>query len=107
MIVYGVSLVFYVRSWTIIGPGGIEQQLPWGRVVHGFDQIESLETIPGGMRSDSIAKKRPWYSVRLNSGRSVTLEMENEGCTESELSAIAAYVAEQSGKPWMRGPDSR
>ena len=107
MVVYASALVFYLLSWEIIGPDGIEQHLPWTTLHHSFQDIEVLETIPDGDRSDSLDKNGPWYSIKLKSGRSISFSEDNEGCTREELSAMAAFIADRSGRAWVRRTDSR
>jgi hypothetical protein len=106
-VVYAASLVFYLFSWETIGPDGIEEHLPWATFNHSFQDIESLETIPDGERSDSIKQNGPWYSIKLKSGRFITISDENEGSTPDELAAMAALVADRSGLAWGRKSDAR
>jgi hypothetical protein len=106
-LVYAAALVFYLLSWTIIGPDGIEQRLPWGTLHHSFQDIESLETIPDGERSESLRQNGPWYAIKLRSGRSITLSTDNEGLTSDELSALTSFVADRSGLVWVRRSDAR
>ena len=105
--VYAAALLFYLFSWTIVGPAGIEQRRPWDHMDHSFDQIRSLETIPGGMRSDKLVKNGPWYNVVFNDGRSFSFGDDNEGCSETEQSAIAKFIAERSGQTWLVRADAR
>jgi hypothetical protein len=105
--VYVTGLVFYLFSWTLIGPGGIEQRLPWTTRKHSYQDIVWLETIPDGERSNSIAQDGPWYLVRLKDGQSITLSHENEGVTAEELRAMTTYIADRSGIRWARKNDSR
>jgi len=107
LIVYAGALMFYLLSWQTVGPDGIEQHLPWSTLHHSFDDIASLETIPDGERSDSLKQNGPWYSIRLRSGRSITWSLENEGTTQDELAAMAAFVARRSGLAWARRSDTR
>lgn len=101
------ALFFYLFSWTFIAPDGIGERLPWTVLNHSFQEIVSLETIPDGMRSESIKQDGPWYSVRFWNGRSLTLSEENEGTTLDELRAITAYIADRSGVVWARRIDAR
>ena len=107
-LIYAAALLFYLFSWAFIGPAGIEQRLPWGHNDHSFDQITSLEMIPGGMRSDKLVKNGPWYSVEFaDNSRSFTFGDDNEGCSEAELSAMAKFIAQRSGKLWRVRADAR
>jgi hypothetical protein len=105
--VYASALVFYLFSWTIIGPNGIQQSLPWTTLNHSFQDIVSLETIPDGERSESITQNGPWYSIKLKSGRFISLSDANEGCTRDELSAMTTFIADRSGLAWARRSDAR
>jgi hypothetical protein len=105
--IYASGMVFYLFSWTIIGPDGIEQRLPWTTLNHSFQDVVTLEKIPEGERSDSIKQNGPWYSIKLKSGRSITLSDNNEGITSDELRALAAYIADRSGRTWARRSDAR
>ena len=107
ILVYTSALMFYLLSWVTIGSDGIEQHLPWTTLHHSFQDIESLETIPDGERSESIKQNGPWYSVKLQSGRDITWSLENEGITQDELTAMAAFVADRSGLAWERRRDTR
>lgn len=107
LVVYFSALLFYLFSWTIIGPEGIEQRLPWTTRQHSYQDIVSLETIPEGQRSDSITQNGPWYSVRLKDGYSLSLCEDNEACTTEVLNAIATYIGERSGLKWERRSDAR
>jgi hypothetical protein len=105
--VYAAGLVFYLFSWTIIGPEGIEEKLPWTTLKHSFRDIGSLETIPDGQRSESLRQDGPWYCINLKSGRSIDLSDGNEGCTRDELSAMTTFIADRSGLAWRRRSDAR
>ena len=107
LIVYAAALMFYLLSWETMGPGGIEQHLPWTTLHHSFQDIASLETIPDGERSDSLKQNGPWYSIRLRNGRSITWSLDNEGITQDELTAITTFVAQRSGLAWARRSDTR
>lgn len=105
--VYGAALVFYLFSWTKIGPEGIQEHLPWTTLHLSFQDIASLEMVPEGERSESLRKNGPWYSVEFESGRFITLSDDNEGITRDELRAMAVYIADRSGRAWVRRRDSR
>jgi hypothetical protein len=105
--IYASGLVFYLFSWTMIGPDGIEQRLPWTTQKHSYKDILWLETIPDGERSESITGDGPWYSIKPKSGRSITLSEDNEGSTLEELLAMTSYIADGSGLRWMRRTDAR
>jgi len=107
LLIYASALMFYLFSWTTIEPAGIEQRLPWTTLRHSFGDIESLEVIPVGERSDTIRQDGPWYSIKFQSGRSITWGHDNEGTTHDELNAMATYVADRSGLPWTRRSDAR
>lgn len=107
LVIYAAGLLFYLLSWTVIGPDGIEQHLPWTTLNHSYQDISSLETIPSGEWSDSVSKDGPWYSVKFRGGRSITLSEDNEGTTLDELTAMTAFIAERSGRAWVRRSDSR
>jgi hypothetical protein len=107
IIVYAAALMFYLMSWETIGPDGIEQHLPWTTLHHSFQDIESLETIPDGERSDSLKQNGPWYSVNLQGGRNITWSLDNEGITQDELTAMTTFVANRSGLAWARRSDTR
>lgn len=100
--IYASGLVFYLFSWTKIGPDGIEQHLPWATLHHAFEDIESLEMIPEGGRSNSMKQDGPWYSVTFPSGRFLTLSTDNEGTSRDELRAMAAFIAKRSRLDWAR-----
>lgn len=107
-LLYALGLIFYLSSWTRVGPAGIEQRLPWGVLEHPFSAIASLETIPAGWRSDVLVQNGPWYSIRLRSGRVVTLSTDNEGTTRVELVQIAEFISQRSGVEWeIRGDAHR
>jgi hypothetical protein len=105
--VYAIGLVFYLFSWNMIGPDGIEEHLPWTTRKHSFQDIVSLETIPDGERSESIHQDGPWYSIKFKSGPSITLSPDNEGSTDDELRAMATYIADRSGLTWERRSDAQ
>ena len=94
-LIYAGALLLYLFSWTIVGPSGIEQRMPWSHKEHSFDQIASLEMIPDGMRSDELVKNGPWFNVVFTDGRSFAFGHDNEGCAVTDMSAIATYIAEQ------------
>ncbi len=103
--VYAVGLLFYLFSWTFIGPSGIEECLPWTTLHFSFQDISSLETIPSGERDESISKDGPRYTVKFKGGRSIEMSEENEGTTLDELTAMATFIAERSGRSWVRWSD--
>lgn len=107
LLIYAASLMFYLLSWTKIGPDGIVQRLPWSTLHHSFQDVALLKTIPDGERSDSLKQNGPWYSIKLRSGRSITLSLDNEGTTPDELTAMTTFVAERSGLTWGRRRDTR
>lgn len=107
LILYASALMFYLLSWEIVGPDGIEQHLPWGTLHHSFQDIASLEAIPAGQRSDSLKQDGPWYSIKLRSGRSITWSLDNEGTTQDELTAMTTFVAQRSGLAWETRSDAR
>jgi hypothetical protein len=107
LVIYASALVFYLLSWTKIGPDGIEEHLPWTTLTLSFQDIVSLETIPEGERSESITQNGPWYSIRFKSGRSISLSDDNEGTTPDELRAMTTYIADRSGLRWTRRSDAR
>jgi hypothetical protein len=107
LLIYAVSLMFYLLSWTRIGPEGIEQRLPWTRLRHDFGDVASLTTIPEGERSDSLKQNGPWYSIELRSGRTIILSLDNESTTPDELEAMATLVADRSGLSWGSRSDTR
>jgi hypothetical protein len=103
--IYASALVFYLFSWTTIHSDGIDQRLPWTTLHHSFQDIETLETIPEGKRSDSLVQNGPWYSIMFRSGRYVTFSLDNEGLDTNQLREITAFIAKQSGISWeeLRG----
>jgi hypothetical protein len=105
-ITYAVPLVFYLFSWSVVGPAGIEEHLPWGRRSYSFDQIAFLETIPSGMHSSKVPGDGPWYFVRFVDGRTFGFGDE-EGCSEADFSTIATFIAGQSGQAWRVRPDAQ
>ncbi len=107
LLLYSAALVFYLFSWTVVGPEGIGERLPWGFKNYAYTDIVLLETIPPGMHSESIAQDGPWYCVELKGGREIKLSLDNEGLAETELRAIAAFVAERCRMTWQRRPDAR
>jgi len=107
LVVYALGLIFYMFSWSTIGPDGIEERLPWKTRKHPFRDIVWLEMIPKGERSESIRQNGPWYSVQFRGGRYMTLSGDNEGCGPDELRAITAYIAERSQLKWERRRDAR
>jgi hypothetical protein len=106
LLIYASALLFYLFSWTIIGTDGIEQRLPWATLNHSFQDIQSLEAIPDGDRSDSLKQDGPWYCIKLRSGRSITFSSENEGITPDELTAMTSIVAKRSGLVWAKRSDA-
>jgi len=107
LIVYGASLLFYLFSWTTIGPKGIVEHLPWGTLNHPFTDIASLECIPDGMRSATLQQDGPWYSINLRSGRSIRLSLDNEGLTSKDLIAVKEFVAARTRLAWAKRTDAR
>jgi hypothetical protein len=107
LLLYAAALVFYLGSWTTIHMGGIDERLPWALRHHAFRDVASLETIPDGERSDSLREAGPWYAIHLRTGRTLTLNLQNEGTTHEELAAIAAFVADRTGLRWERRADAR
>jgi hypothetical protein len=101
ILVYAAALLFYLFSWTIVSPAGIEERFPWGSRAHRFDQIYALETIPSGEHNETLQKTGPWFNVTFRDGRSFSFGHDNEGLSESESAAIAKYLAERSGKEWQ------
>lgn len=107
LIVYSMSVLFYLFSWTTIGPPGITTYLSWGSENYVFDDVQSLESIPDGMRSDQLVRNGPWYKITLRGGREVELSLDNEGLTAGNLKAITTFVADQSERVWTVRPDAR
>ena len=107
LLVYAAALLFYLCSWTNVGPAGIEERLPWGRRTHSFDQVASLEMIPDGMHSNTLAQSGPWHKVTFVDGRNFTFGEDNEGCSKVEASAIATFIALQSRQTWRVQPDAK
>jgi hypothetical protein len=68
--------------------------------------VASLTTIPDGERSESLRQNGPWYSIKLRSGRTIILSLDNEGTTPDELEAMATFVADRSGLSWVRRSDT-
>ena len=67
---------------------------------YSFEDIESLETIPNGARSESNRKNGPWYAIQMRDGRKITLSEDNEGITPDRLRDITTYISEKSGLTW-------
>ena len=107
MIIYAASMLFYLLSWDTVGPSGIELHHPWGQRKYSFSDVESIETIASGMRSDKLAQNGPWYSVELSDGYHFIFSHDNEGCSERELSDMATFIAAQSRKTLTPRDDSR
>ena len=107
LLIYAAALMFYLFSWTVIGSDGIEQRLPWAERNYSFQDIEALEKIPDGERSDSLAKNGPWYSIEFRDGSHMTLSLDNEGITSDELNTIAQFLADRSGLRWKKRSDAR
>lgn len=107
LLVYGASLLFYLFSWTTIGPEGIVEHLPWGTLNHSFTDVVSLENIPDGMRSAKLQQDGPWYSINLRSGRSIRLSLDNEGLSSKDLMAVTEFVAARSRLAWAKRTDAR
>lgn len=105
--IYGMALAFYLLSWLVISPEGIEQRLPWTTLRHSFDDIATLQTIPEGERSERLDENGPWYSIQLKSGRVITVGLSNEGVTLEELQAMTDLVSEKAGQEWQRRADSK
>jgi hypothetical protein len=105
--IYLISLIFYLLSWTVVGPGGVEEHLPWGVKQHAFDKIVSLTMIPEGFRVDSLKKNGPWYQVRFEDGRRVTFGADNEGISKLELAATAHFIGLRAGRSWQVPSDAR
>lgn len=107
LVIYAASLLFYLFSWTTVGPGGIEQQLPWGRRSYTYQQVATLETIPEGMRSEALRQNGPWYHLEFRDGLHTNWSLDNEGLTPDDLTAVTAYVSARTGLPWSRRSDAR
>ena len=107
MIIYAGSMLFYLLSWDIVGPAGIELHHPWGQRKYSFNEVESIETIANGMRSDKLAQNGPWYSVKFSDGYHFTFSKDNERCSEAELSDMATFIAAQSHRMLTPRDDSR
>jgi hypothetical protein len=107
LFVYGACLVFYLLSWTTIGPDGITERVPWGTRHHSFKDIESLERIPDGMRSEALTQNGPWYNIKLRGDRRIDLSLDNEGVTLDDLTAMTDFVAVRSGRSWATRSDAR
>jgi len=106
-VIYAAGLLFYLLSWDVIGPNGIEEHLPWSALHHSYQDISSLETIPDSQWSESAKKDGPWYSVHCKDGRSIDLSDDNEGITRDELTAMTTFIAERAGLDWTRRSDAR
>jgi hypothetical protein len=104
--IYLISLVFYLLSWTVIGPDGVDEHLPWGVRHHALSSIASLTVIPDGFHVDSLAKNGPWYEVGFEEGRRVTFGEDNEGISKPELAAAAEFLASRSGRAWQIARDA-
>jgi hypothetical protein len=106
LLLYGTSLAFYLLSWTTVGSAGIGQRLPWGTFSYPYEQIAALETVPDGMRSESLSQDGPWFAVTMRDGRRLTFGVDNEGISTGELLALATHVALRSGRLWTARPDA-
>ncbi len=93
-LIYGIGLPFYLFSWTVVGPAGIDQRLPWGHRNRSFDKIKSLELTP-------------WHKVVFVDGPSFTFGENNEGCSQADVSAMESLIAERSGQKWRVLPDAK
>jgi hypothetical protein len=106
-LVYLSSLFFYLYSWTVISPAGIEEHLPWGPRNYRYDQIRSLETIPAGFRSESLATDGPCDDVILQNGRAIDFSPENEGISGAEIKAVEEFIAARAAKEWKVPSDAQ
>ena len=106
-VIYLAGLLFYLLSWSKVGPDGIESHLPWTVHRHSFEEVVALETIPQGQRSESITQNGPWFRIKFQRGNSLDLSLENEGMTEEELDAVTSYIAKRSGRQWESRRDTR
>lgn len=104
---YSVCFAFYLLSWTKIGPDGIQYRLPWSTTLYQYREIQALEAIPEGERSESITQNGPWYEIKMKDGSRITFSLDNEGTSTEEMASIALYAADQSGLRWMRRRDSK
>lgn len=89
----------------IVGPGGIEQRLPWGKRDHPFRDIQSLLYVPEGMSVESERRNSPWYEVRFNNGQVISFGNENERLADEELQAIVRYIDDRTWQSWRIRPD--
>ncbi len=103
---FATGLFFYLFSWKMIGPDGIEERLAWTTSNHSYQDIASLEMIPYGLRSESLTQNGPWYSIRFKSGRYIIMSDENEGSTREDLRVMTTYIAHRSGLKWVRRSDA-
>lgn len=107
LLVYCLSFMLYFFSWTTVGPNGIEERLPWRTRHHSFQEVESLESIPDGMRSDALEANGPWLRLNFRGGTHLDFSLDNEGMRPEELNAIKTYAAARSGLPWETRSDIR
>jgi len=98
VLIYSAALLIYLFSWAFVGPNGIAEHSLWIRRNHAFDQVMLLETIPHGTSRTAASKDGPQYTVFFTDGRKFSISIDNEGCSEADVSAIAKYIAERSNK---------
>ena len=107
LLIYAGGLVLYLGSWTVIGPAGIDEHLPWTTRHHSFQEILSLQHVPDGHRSEAYKQNGPWYRLGLPGDRSIWLGLDNEGTTRDDLAAVAGFVAKRTGLSWVMPGDTR
>jgi hypothetical protein len=106
-VMYGMGGLFYLMSWQVVGPEGIEMRSPWGRKNYAFNEIRWLDTIPAGMHSNSLGRGGPWYQVQFMDGNKMSFGSDNEKSSTAELATIASYIATQSKRRWQVYDDAR
>jgi hypothetical protein len=91
-VVYASAILFYLFSWTVISPDGIEQHLPWTTRKYPFQSVSSLRI---SRRNNDLV-----YEIYTQDGNYLPFSKSNEGTTSDELAAMTAFIAARTGQQW-------
>ncbi len=106
-LVCGIFLVLYLDSWCVITADGIRVQQPLGARNYSFAHIRDLRLDPRGHLPFADKDDQYGYTLEFIDGRTYYFNLKNEGLGKAEMTSIASFLSEKTGKPWRDRPASK